>query len=85
MLEEHPAAWALLGLGPDQITIDPEFLPKMLEAGGGAIVNIASIGGKLAVPHLPDDCLVYLTRSPYCHTARVSQIASDLFGMIRPA
>jgi short-subunit dehydrogenase len=27
-------------------------LPKMLERGGGRIVNIASIGGKIAVPHL---------------------------------
>lgn len=39
---------------------------------------------ELAVPELPDDCLVYLMGSRYCETDRVSQIAWDLFGTIRP-
>ncbi len=36
--------------GPLYITL--AVLPVMREAGGGRIVNIASIGGKIAVPHL---------------------------------
>lgn len=31
-------------------------LPKMRERGGGKIVNISSIGGKMAVPHLAPYC-----------------------------
>ncbi|MCM2291940.1 transglutaminase family protein [Allorhizobium sp. BGMRC 0089] len=39
---------------------------------------------EMAVPDLPDDCLVYLTGSRYCETDRLSQIAWDTFGHISP-
>lgn len=39
---------------------------------------------ELAVPELPDDCLVYLMGSRYCETDRLSQTAWDMFGTIAP-
>ena len=37
-------------------TLMEEAIPHMRRAGGGRIVNIASIGGKIAVPHLAPYC-----------------------------
>jgi transglutaminase-like putative cysteine protease len=39
---------------------------------------------ELAVPELPDDCLVYLLGSRYCETDLLSQIAWDKFGGVAP-
>lgn len=39
---------------------------------------------ELAVPELPDDCLVYLMGSRYCETDLLSQIAWDRFGGVAP-
>lgn len=37
-------------------TLMSEVIPQMRRRGGGRIVNIASIGGKIAVPHLAPYC-----------------------------
>ena len=37
-------------------TLMQEVIPQMRQRGGGRIVNIASIGGKIAVPHLAPYC-----------------------------
>lgn len=39
---------------------------------------------EVAIPDLPDDCLIYLLGSRYCETDRLSQIAWDLFGHVPP-
>ncbi|SFO34596.1 Transglutaminase-like enzyme, putative cysteine protease [Mesorhizobium sp. NFR06] len=39
---------------------------------------------EVAVPDLPDECLVYLLGSRYCETDRLSQTAWDLFGAVAP-
>jgi len=40
--------------------------------------------GEMAVPDLPDECLVYLMGSRYCETDRLSQAAWDIFGSVTP-
>jgi transglutaminase-like putative cysteine protease len=39
---------------------------------------------EIAVPDLPDECLVYLLGSRYCETDHLSQIAWDTFGHLSP-
>jgi transglutaminase-like putative cysteine protease len=39
---------------------------------------------EMAVPDLPDECLVYLMGSRYCETDRLSQAAWDMFGSVTP-
>jgi len=39
---------------------------------------------EIAVPDLPDECLVYLMGSRYCETDKLSQTAWDLFGSLQP-
>src|SRR5438876_7768739 len=39
---------------------------------------------EIAVPDLPDACLVYLMGSRYCETDRLSQAAWDMFGAVAP-
>jgi transglutaminase-like putative cysteine protease len=46
--------------------------------------EIVSGARELAVPDLPDDCLVYLMGSRYCETDRLSQAAWDMFGSLAP-
>ncbi|HEY1789277.1 MAG TPA: SDR family NAD(P)-dependent oxidoreductase [Verrucomicrobiae bacterium] len=49
-LEDYEDAMAVHFFGPLYFTLAT--LPHMKAAGGGRIVNISSIGGKIAVPHL---------------------------------
>jgi len=49
-LEDYEAAMKVHFWGPLYTTM--AVLPDMRQRGGGRIVNIASIGGKLSVPHL---------------------------------
>ncbi len=39
---------------------------------------------EIPVAELPDECLSYLLGSRYCETDRLSQIAWDMFGNVRP-
>jgi len=50
MIEDYERAMATHFWAPLRLSL--AVLPKMLERGGGRIVNIASIGGKIAVPHM---------------------------------
>ncbi len=50
MLEDFQDAMATHFWGPLYMTL--AVLPVMRKAGGGRIVNISSIGGRIAVPHL---------------------------------
>jgi NAD(P)-dependent dehydrogenase (short-subunit alcohol dehydrogenase family) len=49
-LEDYQSAMGIHFWGP--LYLIQEVLPHMKARGGGRIVNIASIGGKVAVPHL---------------------------------
>jgi len=49
-IEDYEHAMATHFWAPLRLSL--AVLPKMLERGAGRIVNIASIGGKIAVPHL---------------------------------
>ena len=49
-LEDFAAAMALHAWGPLYTTLAA--LPHMRRQGGGRIVNVSSIGGKIAVPHI---------------------------------
>ena len=49
-LEDYERAMATHFWAPLRLTL--AVLPRMLERGEGRIVNISSIGGKIAVPHL---------------------------------
>jgi transglutaminase-like putative cysteine protease len=40
--------------------------------------------GEIPIADLPDDCLIYLIGSRYCETDKLSQIAWDRFGALRP-
>jgi transglutaminase-like putative cysteine protease len=48
-------------------------------------IDRANFGAReIAVPDLPDECLVYLMGSRYCETDKLSQAAWDLFGNVPP-
>ncbi len=49
-IEDYEVAMATHFWAPLRLSL--AVLPKMLERGGGRIVNITSIGGRIAVPHL---------------------------------
>lgn len=49
-IEDYEAAMATHFWAPLRLSL--AVLPKMLERGSGRIVNISSIGGRIAVPHL---------------------------------
>jgi NAD(P)-dependent dehydrogenase (short-subunit alcohol dehydrogenase family) len=60
MVEDFEHAMAVNYWGTVYTTL--AVLPQMRERGGGRIVNITSIGGKVAVPHLlPYDCAKFAT------------------------
>lgn len=50
----------------------------------GALDPTLPLAREIAVPELPDDCLVYVLGSRYCETDKLSQVAWDLFGHIAP-
>jgi short-subunit dehydrogenase len=50
MIDDYERAMATHFWAPLRLSL--AVLPKMLERGAGRIVNIASIGGKIALPHL---------------------------------
>lgn len=50
----------------------------------GALDPTLPLAREIAVPELPDECLVYVLGSRYCETDRLSQVAWDLFGTIAP-
>jgi len=50
----------------------------------GEVDPVCPDAREIAVPDLPDECLVYLMGSRYCETDRLSQIAWDLFGGLAP-
>lgn len=52
--EDFQAAMAVMFWGPLHTTL--AVYPEMIQRGGGAIVNITSIGGKVSVPHLLPYC-----------------------------
>lgn len=46
--------------------------------------RIVPAAREVAVPDLPDECLVFLMGSRYCETDRLSQTAWDMFGNVSP-
>jgi NAD(P)-dependent dehydrogenase (short-subunit alcohol dehydrogenase family) len=52
--EDFQAAWATHVMGPLNTT--QAVLPMMRRQGGGRILNISSIGGKVGVPHMAAYC-----------------------------
>ena len=52
--EDFQAAMAVMFWGPLHTIM--AVYPEMIERGGGAIVNITSVGGKVSVPHLLPYC-----------------------------
>jgi len=54
-------------------------LPKMREHGAGRIVNIASIGGKLAVPHLAPYCASKFALVGLSSAMRVELVKENIF------
>jgi len=51
---------------------------------GGALDPVFPEAREIQVAELPDECLTYLLGSRYCETDRLSQIAWDRFGSVRP-
>jgi transglutaminase-like putative cysteine protease len=50
----------------------------------GAPDAVAPTAQEIPVPKLPDDVLVYLLGSRYCETDKLSQLAWDTFGALKP-
>lgn len=50
----------------------------------GALDSAFPEAREILIAELPDECLTYLLGSRYCETDRLSQIAWDRFGSVRP-
>lgn len=67
-LEDFQSAMGTMFWGMVHTTL--AVLPQMMERGGGRIVNIASIGGKVAIPHLTPYCCAKFAAAGFSEALR---------------
>jgi len=74
MQEDFEEAMAVHFWGPLHTTLAA--VPHMREHGGGRIVNVSSIGGRIGVPHLAPYCASKFALSGFSDSAR-AELAKD--------